>query len=94
MALAFQTERTLAVDSAYEDQLAQLRMVLTGDLITAGHDQYEDARRTKVIIMDRRPLAIVRAANEEDVARQSILPATMDFPSPCAVGATVSPGTA
>ena len=76
-------------------ELAQLRMVLTGDLITAGHDQYEDARRTKVIIMDRRPLAIVRGAPTKRTSPwQSILPVTMDFLSPCAAGATVSPGTA
>jgi FAD/FMN-containing dehydrogenase len=55
------------------DTFAPLRARLTGDLLTAGHPAYEQARRTVNLRSDRFPLAIVRAADELDVA------ATVDF---------------
>jgi hypothetical protein len=60
--------------------LADLRAQLVGELITAEHDDFDAARSTLYILMDRRPLAIVRAANDNDVsaavtfARERALP--------------------
>lgn len=45
-----------------------LRAGLTGDLITPTDPGYDDARRTQSILVDRHPLAIVRAADSRDVA--------------------------
>ncbi|HET8523385.1 MAG TPA: FAD-binding oxidoreductase [Thermomicrobiales bacterium] len=54
------------------DQLEALRVRLTGPLLTAGSPAYEEARKTASIVVDRRPLAIVRAANAEDVVEAVI----------------------
>jgi FAD/FMN-containing dehydrogenase len=48
--------------------LAVLRSRLAGDLLTAGDAGYDEARLTVNLMSDRRPLAIVRVANAEDVA--------------------------
>jgi FAD/FMN-containing dehydrogenase len=48
--------------------LDELRARLNGQLITADVDGYDEARKTVAMTMDRRPLAIVRAANAADVA--------------------------
>jgi FAD/FMN-containing dehydrogenase len=45
-----------------------LRSRLTGQVLTASDAGYDDARRTQSITVDRRPLAIVRAATSRDVA--------------------------
>ena len=52
---------------APQPDLARLRGRLTGELITAGHAEFDEARKVHDITVDRRPLAIVRAANAEDV---------------------------
>ncbi len=49
-------------------QLAALRSRLLGRLIFQGDPDYDEARRTFNITIDRRPLAIVRAADADDVA--------------------------
>jgi hypothetical protein len=41
---------------------------LSGDILTADSADFDEARSTLYITMDRRPLAIVRAANADDVA--------------------------
>jgi hypothetical protein len=46
----------------------QLRSRLAGRLITTEHSSYDDARKTISILSDRRPLAIVKAADAQDVA--------------------------
>ena len=51
-----------------DDQLDALRSRLDGELITADHPTYDEARSTLYILMNRRPLAVVRAATEHDVA--------------------------
>jgi FAD/FMN-containing dehydrogenase len=51
-----------------EDQLEALRARLTGRLITAASADFDAARKTLYITIDRRPLAVVRAANAQDVA--------------------------
>ena len=53
-------------DSA--DQMDMLRSRLHGRLITAEDADYDDARRVLYFTVDRRPLAIVRAADARDVA--------------------------
>jgi FAD/FMN-containing dehydrogenase len=50
------------------DRLESLRSRLTGTLITPESAEYDAARRVPYITVDRRPLAIVRAATTEDVA--------------------------
>jgi FAD/FMN-containing dehydrogenase len=50
------------------DQFQGLRLRVTGEVITAAHADYDAARKTLFITLDRRPLVIVRAANAQDVA--------------------------
>jgi FAD/FMN-containing dehydrogenase len=50
------------------DHLEALRWRLAGDLILAGDARYDAARKVQDATLDRRPLAIVRAANAEDIA--------------------------
>jgi FAD/FMN-containing dehydrogenase len=50
------------------DQLETLRSRLEGQLITAASADFDAARKVLYINVDRRPLAIVRAANAQDVA--------------------------
>jgi FAD/FMN-containing dehydrogenase len=65
---------------APKPDLGMLRGRLVGELITAGHPEFDEARKVHDITVDRRPLAIVRAANAEDIseavrfARQHNLP--------------------
>jgi FAD/FMN-containing dehydrogenase len=55
-------------DSSASEQLEALRAQLTGELVTAESKQYDELRQVKEITVDRRPLALVRAADEQDVA--------------------------
>jgi FAD/FMN-containing dehydrogenase len=50
------------------DRVDKLRSRLRGRLITAEDADYDDARRVLYFTVDRRPLAIVRAADARDVA--------------------------
>src|SRR5215211_7561844 len=56
---------TFAITS---DHMESLRSRLRGRLITAGDADYDDARRVLYFTVDRRPRAIVRAADARDVA--------------------------
>ena len=49
------------------DQLEILRSRLAGQLITAASADFDAARKVLYITIDRRPLAIVQAANPQDV---------------------------
>src|SRR3712207_2904525 len=49
-------------------QFAALRARLAGDLLTAESAEYDLARKTLYVAVNRRPRAIVRAANAGDVA--------------------------
>jgi FAD/FMN-containing dehydrogenase len=51
-----------------DDELEALRSRLAGRLITAASDDFDAARKVVIITVDRRPLAIVQAANVQDVA--------------------------
>lgn len=57
--------RTIAIGGDYLDDL---RYRLDGPLLAPGSAPYDKARRTININLDRYPLAIVRAANAQDVA--------------------------
>lgn len=50
------------------DPLDTLRAQLNGQLIIPTDADYDDARKVVYITVDRRPLALVRAANAQDVA--------------------------
>lgn len=50
------------------DELDMLRSRLTGQLVTAADADYDTARSTLYINLDRRPLAMVIAATAEDIA--------------------------
>jgi hypothetical protein len=58
--------RSSAVAAA-PGSMGELRVRLVGDLITAGDGEYDEARKT-LYTTERRPLAVVRAANALDVA--------------------------
>jgi FAD/FMN-containing dehydrogenase len=50
------------------EQLEALRARLVGELITGEHQQYDTLRQVQEITVDRRPLALVRVADEQDIA--------------------------
>jgi FAD/FMN-containing dehydrogenase len=50
------------------DRFRPLRAWLAGDLITPDSPAYDQRRKVQDLTLDRRPLAIVRAADPEDVA--------------------------
>src|SRR5690606_33645717 len=62
------------------DLLADFGVRLRGDLITPGHPEYDDARRVVNFTVDRHPLAIVRAADAEDVAAAVTFARAYDLP--------------
>ena len=53
---------------AASEPLDVLRGRLAGELVTAGDVRYDELRQVQEITVDRRPLAIVHAADERDVA--------------------------
>src|SRR5215207_6181243 len=64
-ALPIAPTRSITVSA---DQMAMLRSRLRGRLITAEDAGYDEARRVLYLTVDRRPLAIARAADARDVA--------------------------
>jgi hypothetical protein len=68
MVIATRSAQSTLTDPLLGSQFVALRAKLTGELITSDNAEYDDARTTVSIKVDRRPLAIVRAANEHDVA--------------------------
>src|SRR3712207_8163599 len=61
---AIRTRRPVSTDY----QLERLRSRLVGQIITAASTNFDAARKTLYINVDRRPLAVVRAANAQDIA--------------------------
>jgi FAD/FMN-containing dehydrogenase len=57
-----------ATELALDDALCTLRAALRGDLILTGDIEFDTARKVQDITVDRSPLAIVRAADADDVA--------------------------
>jgi FAD/FMN-containing dehydrogenase len=57
-----------SVSPAGPDTLDELRVRLAGELITPDDNEYESARRVWNGMIDRRPLAIARCRDAEDVA--------------------------
>lgn len=50
------------------DKVQQLRDSITGDVLTAADERYDDARRLWNAVHDRRPAALVRPRTRDDVA--------------------------
>jgi FAD/FMN-containing dehydrogenase len=68
MTIAIQpSTRPRSIASAH-DQLEALRSRLAGQLLTAASADFDAARKVVNITVNRRPLAIVQAANVQDVA--------------------------
>jgi FAD/FMN-containing dehydrogenase len=63
-----------------DEQFDALRARLAGELILPGSLEFDQARKTANITVDRRPLAIVRAANARDVASAVIFARTHALP--------------
>ncbi len=57
-----------ATTAATHDPLAQLRSRIAGPVLGADDEGYDEARRVWNGIIDRSPLAVVRVADEDDVA--------------------------
>jgi len=55
-------------DSTHRSLLSQLRSRISGELIDRSDPRYDDARRVWNGMIDRRPLAVVRAGSADDVA--------------------------
>lgn len=69
-----------ASSAAATDLLAELRSRVPGRVVGAGDEGYDDARRVWNGIVDKRPLAVVRAADEDDVAAAVDHARTRDLP--------------
>ncbi len=65
MTIAVQPASPITLETGSFDAL---RARLAGQLVTADSSDFDDARKTRDITLDRRPLAIVRAADARDVA--------------------------
>jgi FAD/FMN-containing dehydrogenase len=85
----FSKERNMVVTTRFPDShpavvpgdlLDELGLRLRGDLITPGHPEYDEARRVVNFTVDRRPLAIVRAADAADVAAAVTFARAYDLP--------------
>jgi FAD/FMN-containing dehydrogenase len=66
-----------------DDRMDTLRSQLRGRLITADDPDYDDARKVLYFTVDRRPLAIVRAVDAQDVA--TVVNVARDHSLPLAV---------
>lgn len=73
----FPTASAAMVDGDLLDDLAAR---LRGELITASHPAYDNARRVVNFTVDRHPLAIVRAADATDVAAAVTFARAYDVP--------------
>jgi FAD/FMN-containing dehydrogenase len=68
MSLAIRPAAPARTPALAGDQFQGLRLRVTGQVITASHADYDAARKTLYVTLDRRPLVIVRAASALDVA--------------------------
>ena len=68
MTIAIQSTNPARRRASTADQFKALRSRLAGQLITAANADFDTARKVLYINVDRRPLAIVRAADARDVA--------------------------
>ena len=68
MTIATTSIESSFTDPALQGELEALRARIGGELLLEDAPQYDDARRVHDITVDRRPLAIVRAASAQDVA--------------------------
>ena len=68
MVTAIRSSLSPSPSASFEERLAILRDGLAGELITAGTPDFDEARHMVAFSTERHPLAVVRAANEHDVA--------------------------
>ena len=73
-----QPDRT--TDSTHRSLLSQLRTGISGELIVRSDPRYDDARRVWNGMIDRRPIAVVRAGSAADIAPTLALAATQGLP--------------
>ncbi|MGY4857050.1 FAD-binding oxidoreductase [Cryobacterium sp. AP23] len=66
--------------STHRSVLSQLRSRITGDLIDRSDPRYDDARRVWNGMIDRRPIAVVRAGSPADIAPTLDLAAEQGLP--------------
>ena len=76
------------------DWVQQLRDDCRGRVIESGDPDYDDARQVFYGGFDRRPAAIVKVADADDVARVVTLAAERASSSPFAAVVTASPAIA
>jgi FAD/FMN-containing dehydrogenase len=70
----------MATGIQHADTLSALQARINGDLILPHDPRYDTARKVQNITVDRRPLAIVRAAGAQDVAAAVQFARTFDLP--------------
>jgi FAD/FMN-containing dehydrogenase len=80
MTLATSTNPTVSAFPASAPDLKALQGRLTGDAIDAASEAYNTARKVFDITVDRRPLAIVRAATTADVVEAVLFVRRHDLP--------------
>ena len=68
MSIALRSSSSARQGAADTDNLAALRSLLDGELVTPDHPQCDERRQVHDLLVDRRPLALVRARHAEDVA--------------------------
>ncbi len=73
----------MAIDTAMRDTLTRLRAEIRGNVISEDEPGYDDARRVWNGMIDRRPVAVVRAASTDDVA--PVIRAARDLRIPLAI---------
>ena len=67
------------------EQIESLRSRLTGRLVTANDARYDELRQVQDATLDRRPLALVRAANTADAALDASIEAMERSTSPYSI---------
>jgi hypothetical protein len=74
-------EQQIAIDTRTHDIGRRLRRAgFGGELIEAGHDEYEEARRVWSGSIDRRPAAVARCHDTDDVAAAVTGAVALDLP--------------
>ena len=76
------------------DSLGELRDSLTGDVLVEGDREYERARLCFNLLIDRRPAAIARCVDADDVAAALAFAQAEGWRSRCGAAATTRPATA
>jgi hypothetical protein len=76
------------------ESLTEFRASLTGDVLAPSDREYERARLCFNLLIDRRPAAIARCVDADDVATALAFASSTTWRSPSAAAATTPPATA